>query len=243
MRPVSWLKLSVSRCNLSRALSPGGIGPDSWLLLRVSTCRSAREVSWSGTGPHSWFLLRSNSSSLARVPKSGEMVPVNWRSDRSSAVTRGGEPSTVMPSQSAIRRSVLQFRVALPVSVSLACSSAAQSAARPGLSCGLGTATPDLGVAAGLVVAVSSGDEDVAGCEADFASSFLLGRREPMPASTTNPAMMTPMVAPTTRGHAGDVVGGIAVGSGVAGVRVAMVGAAVDDCLAVSVTICFGVAT
>ena len=106
------------------------MGPDSWLSWRSNTCRLMSSANWGG------------------------IIPVSLRSDRSTSITRGGEPPMVIPSQSAIGRSVLQFSVALPASVSLTSSSAVQSATRPELACGLGTATPlAQGVVAPPVVA------------------------------------------------------------------------------------------
>ena len=57
-------------------------------------------------------------------------------------MTRGGVPLTVTPSQFPIARSADQSSVAVPASVSRADSNESQSATRPGLLAGSGTAMP-----------------------------------------------------------------------------------------------------
>ena len=91
------------------------------------------------------------SAASRRTP--GGIVPERRRSARSSAVTRGGEPVIVTPSQFSPGRRSFQLSAPDPASASRISSSAARSPAR--LSAGGGGA---VGVAVAVAVGVATGE-------------------------------------------------------------------------------------
>ena len=88
------------------------------------------------------FQASRSSRSAESPPNSAGMLPLRLMLSRLRLVTRFGARETVMPVQSVIGVVALQLSVAAPRKVSLAASSTAQSATRPGWSAWLGTTVP-----------------------------------------------------------------------------------------------------
>ena len=118
--------------------------PVNRLFVRCNFLRLARLPNSAGISPVRSFMPSHNSVRLARLPNSGGISPLNRRRSKDNDDT----PSSPIPtsSHSLIGKSGDQFILRTfapdPSSVVFMASSVAQSAIRPGLSAGFGTATP-----------------------------------------------------------------------------------------------------
>ena len=140
IEPVSALEDRFSRVSPASWPSSGGIGPVKRLSWRSSNVSWVKRPNSGGIGPVRSLRARCNCVSCVSRPNPGGMDPVSASFSRYNFVTR--EPETRMLSHSVMGTSALQFRAASPASGSRTLSSTSQSAARPGCSCGSGTAMP-----------------------------------------------------------------------------------------------------
>ena len=164
--PVNWFLGRLKLSRLPRFPNSEGIAPVSLLLERSKSVRLERLPNSEGIVPVSSLLERSKTVRLERLPSSGGISPVNrLPKPRSNFVRLARLPNSdgiapfnplwyktnsdtrlfvvVTPFQWLMPTSADQFRLpSAPVRVSFAASRVAQSATRPGLSAGFGTATP-----------------------------------------------------------------------------------------------------